>query len=84
MDAFLAENRIRLRDEVGTHADYYRGADQDYVVHCEIREGKGVILDLKASAPTSDIARQMCDNWKAASQKVYQTVMQELLRAREV
>ncbi len=84
MDQFLADNRIRLRDEVGTHADYYRGTGQDYVVRCEIREGKNVLIGLNVSAPTAEMAQLMCDRWKDASQKIYETVMQELLRDEEL
>lgn len=33
IDAYLKENKVRLRDEVGLISDYYRSTAQDYVVH---------------------------------------------------
>ena len=40
MDQYLKENKFRLREEVGTSADYYKATGQDYIVHCEVREAR--------------------------------------------
>ena len=44
MDQYLKENKFRLREEVGTTADFYKGTNQDYIVHCEVRENKSVLI----------------------------------------
>ena len=31
MDEYLKENKFRLREEVGTTADFYKGTNQDYI-----------------------------------------------------
>ena len=36
MDQYLKENKFRLREEVGTTADFYKGTNQDYIVHCAV------------------------------------------------
>ena len=39
MDEYLKENRFRMRNEVGLVSDFYKSTNQDYIVHCEVREG---------------------------------------------
>ena len=53
IDQYLKENKFRLRDEVGVVSDYYKSTSQDYIVHCEVREGKSVLIELNLS-----VARQ--------------------------
>jgi DNA-binding PadR family transcriptional regulator len=46
MNQYLKENKFRLREEVGTTADFYKGTNQDYIVHCEVRENKTTLIRL--------------------------------------
>ena len=39
VDMFLIENKYELRNEAGTVSDYYRAANGDYIVHCQVKEG---------------------------------------------
>ena len=48
IDSYLKENKFRLRNEVGVISDFYKSTNQDYIVHCEVREG-----NLSSSASTS-------------------------------
>ena len=43
IDSYLKENKFRLRNEVGVISDFYKSTNQDYIVHCEVREGKSVL-----------------------------------------
>ena len=79
MDRFLQENKIRLRNEVGVVADYYKNTSQDFTVHCEIREGKKSLFELNLSVPTQEQAEAMCSNWKEKSQEIYSFAMKTLL-----
>jgi DNA-binding PadR family transcriptional regulator len=80
MDDYLRENRVRMRDEVSTLADYYRSTNQDYVVHCEIREGRMALLELQISVPEQQQAEQMCSRWQQSSQTVYASLLKELMQ----
>ena len=80
MDEYLAENKVRLRDEVSTVSDYYKSTEQDYVVHCEIREGRTVLFEMNMAVPDREQAEYMCARWKGKSQKIYSAAMQELMR----
>ena len=79
MDQYLKENKVRLREEVGTSADYYKATGQDYIVHCEVREGKTVLIRLDLALPDKEQAEAMCSNWKEKSQEIYSFAMKTLL-----
>ncbi len=79
MGRYLKENQFRMRNEVGLTADYYKSTNQDYIVHCEIREGKNLLLDLSVSVPDQDQAESMCGLWKEKSQEIYAGIMKALL-----
>ena len=79
MDQYLKNNKFRLREEVGTSADYYKATNQDYIVHCEVREGKTVLIRLDLALPDKEQAEAMCNNWKEKSQEIYSFAMKTLL-----
>ena len=79
IEEFLKENKVKLRSEVGCTADYVPNGT-DFLVTCEIRDGKNILIRLELSAPTKDQAEIMCDNWESASQKIYASAMGELLK----
>lgn len=79
MDQYLKDNRFRMRNEVGLVADYYKSTNQDYIVHCEVREGKTVLIDLSLSVPDRNQAESMCGNWEKKSQEIYAFTMRSLM-----
>lgn len=79
MDEYLKENRFRMRNEVGLVSDFYKSTNQDYIVHCEVREGKNVLVNLDVSVPDKDQAEIMCNHWKDRSQEIYAFVMKALM-----
>ena len=79
MDSYLKENRFRMREAAGTVADYYKSTNQDYVVHCEVREGRTTLIGLDISVPDKDQAVLMCSHWNERSQDIYAYVMKTLM-----
>ena len=69
MDEYLKQNRFRMRNEVGLISDFYKSTNQDYIVHCEVREGKAVLVNLDISVPDKEQAEIMCNHWKDRSQR---------------
>ena len=67
MDEYLKQNRFRMRNEVGLISDFYKSTNQDYIVHCEVREGKAVLVNLDISVPDKEQAEIMCNHWKDRS-----------------
>ena len=81
IDNYLAENKFRLRSEVGIISDFYKSTNQDYIVHCEVREGKSVLINLDVSVPDKEQAEIMCGHWKDRSQEIYSYVMHTLMKS---
>ena len=79
MDEYLKQNRFRMRNEVGQISDFYKSTNQDYIVHCEVREGKAVLVNLDISVPDKEQAEIMCNHWKDRSQEIYAYVMKSLM-----
>lgn len=79
MDQYLKENRFRLRNEVGVVSDFYKSTNQDYIVHCEVREGKNTLINLDLAVPDKEQAEIMCSRWKDKSQEIYSFVMKSLM-----
>ncbi len=79
MDRYLKENKIRLRNEVGVISDFYKSTNQDYIVHCEVREGKAALIELNLSVPDKAQAEYMCSNWREKSQEIYAFAMKALM-----
>ena len=79
MDEYLKQNRFRMRNEVGLISDFYKSTNQDYIVHCEVREGKAVLVNLDISVPDKEQAEIMCNHWKDRSQEFYAYVMKSLM-----
>lgn len=79
IDEYLKENRFRLRNEVGVISDYYKSTNQDYIVHCEVREGKTPLIELSLSVPDKDQAEAMCSQWTDRSQDIYSYIMKKLM-----
>ena len=79
MDEYLKQNRFRMRNEVGLISDFYKSTKQDYIVHCEVREGKAVLVNLDISVPDKEQAEIMCNHWKDRSQEIYAYVMKSLM-----
>lgn len=82
MDQYLKKNKIRLRDEVGVVSDFYRSTSQDYIVHCEVREGKTPLIELNLAVPDKSQAELMCSNWRDRSQEIYAFAMKSLMSSR--
>lgn len=79
MNSYIKENRFHMRNEVGIVSDYYKSTNQDYVVHCEVREGKTVLVSLNVSVPGKEQAELMCNHWKGKSQEIYSYIMRSLM-----
>ena len=80
MDHYLKENKFRLRNEVGVISDFYKSTNQDYIVHCEVREGKSILIGFDLSVPDKDQAETMASHWKERSQEIYSYVMKTLMK----
>ena len=75
---YLQDHAHEIRNECLITADYTKTSEQDYAVHCKVREGSSSLIDLTLTVPTESAARALADNWKQRSQEAYETLMKLL------
>lgn len=71
---YLVTHSYEMRSEASTLADYYRTSNQDFAVHCMVKEGKTTLIELTFTVPTEAAAQTLCENWKKKSQEAYETL----------
>ena len=76
---YLVTHSYEMRSEASTLADYYRTSNQDFAVHCMVKEGKTTLIELTFTVPTEAAAQTLCENWKKKSQEAYETIMKLLM-----
>ena len=83
MDEYLKQNRFRMRNEVGLISDFYKSTNQDYIVHCEVREGRSPLIELNLSVPDREQAAAMSSRWDHKSKEIYSFIMKSLMSEEE-
>ena len=80
VDMYLIDNKYELRNEIGTTSDYYQASNGDYIVHCQVKEGDGTLIEINVAAPDRETASHMCDAFdtKDNSQEIYQYIIEKL------
>ena len=77
---YFEENKLELRAENSTLAYYYKTPQQDYAVHCQVRQDSHNIIDLTITVKSKDQAEAICSNWKNQNEDVYAYLMDILLK----
>ena len=80
VNAFIEENNFALKNEVGTLSDYYKHTNGDYIVHCQVMEGKSLLYEINISVPSEEEAKKVCDNWAVNSEEMYGYIIKKLLQ----
>jgi DNA-binding PadR family transcriptional regulator len=78
MDEYLDTNQFSMRCEVATSSNYIKSGNQDYLVHCEVRDGKDLVIGIDISVPDEDSARAITSNWTAKSTDIYASLLRSL------
>ena len=78
MDQYLSENKFRLRSEAGTTADFFNECPENFIAHCEVREGRNLLIGLDLSVPDEKQASRICTNWRERSQEIYSFIIKKL------
>lgn len=79
MNEFIRENKFRMRNEVSTTGEFYRSPHGEIILHCQVLEGRTPLIELNMTIPDEAQAALMANNWKGASQDIYQYVVKRLL-----
>ena len=79
IDEFLKEKRYDLKEEDAIKSDYYLNTNHEYEVRCQIVENGFSLIDLKITVPTEIEAETIASNWSRESQKIYSSLLSQLL-----
>ena len=79
IDNYIKNNRFKMRNEVATTADYYKSGNQEFNVHCEVREGKNILIGIDVTVPDEKQADHMCHKWKEKSTDIYSFITKSLM-----
>ena len=69
---------MELRNEVSVVSNYYKTVNGEYEAHLTAKDGDSVLVEIKLSVPTPQIAVSICDNWNKKNQEVYQLLTKML------
>lgn len=76
--AYLAENKIDLRESNESLSDYTKLPTGEYRVSGWINDGNDELLRVSFTVPTEATAQHICSNWKTKSQDIYSYITQTL------
>lgn len=78
IDSFLAQKHLELKNEASITATYYKSTSGEFETELVAKEKDTILVDIKLSVPTEDMAVTICDNWQDKNQTIYKFLMQEL------
>jgi len=76
---YLQKQQLALKEEAGVQSNYRKIDQDEYEVHCQIKEGEHLLLDLKMIVPTEMEAKAMANHWISKHQDVYCSLLGSLL-----
>ena len=75
---FMIENNKKLKNDYSITSNYYKSVSGEYEAQLIAKEKEVVLVDLKISVPTKEIAEDVCLNWQKRNEEIYQMLMQKL------
>ncbi len=78
IDAFLSEKHLELKNEASITANYYKSVSGEYEAELTAKEKDVVLVNIRLSVPTQDMAEAVCDGWYHKNEQIYKYLMQEL------
>ncbi len=79
IDAYFREKGYMLRNEVSVRGDYcYDAKAGGYEARLVASDRDVNLVDMRLSAPTEEIAENICNKWQEKNQQIYQYLVGEL------
>jgi hypothetical protein len=69
-----------IRNEITVSADYTIESSSCYIVNLKAIENDSILIDFKVNVPTNKQAINICNKWKSNSSKLYNEIMNLLLK----
>ena len=77
---YFSANQIELKQDADILADYYKTTNQDYAVHCQLKQHNHPVIDFTLTVKNTEMAEAVCENWKKQSEEVYAYLMDLLVK----
>lgn len=77
---YFFKNQIELKNDADILADYYKTTNQNYAVHCQLKQHNISVIDLTIAVKNAEMAEAICQNWKKQSESVYGYLMDLLVK----
>lgn len=75
---FLLENKAQLKNDYSITSNYYKSVSGEYEAQLMAKEKDVLLMDLRISVPTKELAEDVCLNWKKRNEEVYRMLTQML------
>lgn len=75
---FLLENKAQLKNDYSITSNYYKSVSGEYEAQLMAKEKDVLLMDLRISVPTQEMAEDVCLNWKKRNEEVYRMLTQML------
>jgi hypothetical protein len=81
IDAYIQANRQNIKKEIEITAEYIPEKQNEYIVHCKVKENDIILIDLKVNVASKEQAKVICKNWKKDAQTLYGSILSELVQS---
>ena len=78
IDAYFKEHSLTLRNQVSVSSNYYKAVGGEYETILSAKDRDTLLIEIKLSVPTPELASSICDNWAKKNQKGYETLTRML------
>ncbi|MDA3846161.1 MAG: DUF4364 family protein [Vallitaleaceae bacterium] len=68
---YLEEHAIEIKTSVEIVANYMPGLSGDYLVHCYVKDGDVLLMEIKLTIFDKDSAIAICEKWKEKNADLY-------------
>jgi predicted transcriptional regulator len=83
IDEYLKEKRPSIQKKIRILSDYIPVSETEYAVKLIAREEDFTLININIMAGSKADARKICKNWDKGSDKIYQEILESLLKKRD-
>ncbi|MCR2045334.1 DUF4364 family protein [Anaerosalibacter massiliensis] len=80
IDIKFQVKKEEIERETQIIGDYYKKGKNEYVVNLKLVEKDSTLFSLYLNVVSSQQAKMICDNWKSSPDKVYQEILNTLIK----
>ncbi|MGN0306553.1 MAG: DUF4364 family protein [Lachnospiraceae bacterium] len=78
IDAYFKEHSLALREQVSVTSNYYKTTAGDFEALLWAKDRDTLLVEIKLTVPTAELADSICNNWSKKNQEVYETLTKML------